>query len=120
MHHIGLVVKDLNLSSDFYCKALGFKKGDSYSTETLEILFLERENVTLELIQYKDRPYEARKSGPFDHLAFAVNDINAAIENLKSLGITINESPRLSPMGNKIVFFNGLDGERLELVETVK
>ncbi|NLB88754.1 MAG: VOC family protein, partial [Syntrophomonadaceae bacterium] len=50
MHHIGLVVKDLDLSSDFYCKALGFKKGNSYTTETLDIIFLEKEKITLELI----------------------------------------------------------------------
>ncbi|NLB88764.1 MAG: VOC family protein, partial [Syntrophomonadaceae bacterium] len=37
--------------------------------------------------------------------------------DLKSLGITINETPRTSVMGRKIVFFHGPDGERLELIE---
>lgn len=120
MHHIGLVVKDLDLSSDFYCKALGFKKGNSYTTETLDIIFLEKEKITLELIHYKDRPYEPRNSGPFDHIAFEVSDINKTIDDLKSLGITINETPRSSVIGKKIVFFNGPDGERLELVEAAK
>lgn len=120
MHHIGLVVKDCNLSTDFYRKALGLKKGESFSSEILDIVFLETGNITLELLQFKDGRGESRKAGLFDHIAFEVNSIEETMANLEAMGVVFNESPRTSIVGKKVIFFHGPDGERLELMEVQK
>lgn len=116
MHHIGLVVKDCHLSADFYVKALGLKKGESFSSENLDIVFLETGSSIIELLQFKDdRP--SRSAGLFDHMAFEVNNVEEAMANLEAMGVSFNESPRISITGSKVVFFSGPDGERLELME---
>ena len=114
--HIGIFVKDIERSMDFY-KRLGFTL-DKEEQPSIRLAFLSAGNCLIELVEQKDLP--ARAAGTVDHVAMAVDNIDAAIENAKAKGIEIdaskvNSMPILGGIRN--VFFDGPDGERLEFFE---
>jgi len=114
--HIGVFVKDIEKSKDFY-KRLGFTL-DKEEETTVKLAFLSAGTCLIELVEKSDIP--PRAAGSIDHVAVVVDDITAAIENVKAQGIAIDAStiatmPILG--GIKNVFFEGPDGERLEFFE---
>jgi lactoylglutathione lyase len=116
--HVGLVVKDVERSSDFYCEVLGCKRVDSYADERIKILMLQAGTQIIELVQYLAGDKLERQAGVVDHIAFKVDDITAAVDKLKSAGVTLLFKAPLTMMGGKqIFFFAGPDGERLEFMQ---
>lgn len=114
--HIGIFVKDMDASIDFY-KRLGFTL-DCEENLGIRLAFLSAGSCLVELVEKKEEA--ARDAGVVDHLAVTVDDMDAAIAQAKANGIDIDASKVASvPIlgGIKNVFFNGPDGERLELVE---
>jgi len=114
--HIGIFVKDIDKSIDFY-KRLGFTL-DKEEAPSIRLAFLSAGNCLIELVEQKEIP--TRAAGIVDHVAMIVDDIYAAIANAKASGIDIDESTVSSvPIlgGVKNVFFDGPDGERLEFFE---
>ena len=114
--HIGIFVKDMDASLDYY-KRLGFTL-DKEENMGIRLAFLSAGNCLIELVEQTELP--AREAGPVDHIAMVVDNIEAAIKNAKANGIAINEAeiatvPLLG--GIKNVFFTGPDGERLEFFE---
>ena len=84
--HIGIPVSDIKQSIDFYTK-LGFDNVMSRTSDDgsrITVAMMKRENVIMEL--YPGRTAES--SGPINHVAFDVNDINKAFEELKAAGLT--------------------------------
>ena len=84
--HIGIFVKDIEISTDFY-KRLGFTL-DKEEQPGIRLAFLSAGNCLIELIEQKDMP--ARTAGLVDHVAMVVDDIDAAIKNAKAQGIEID------------------------------
>jgi len=114
--HIGIFVKDIDKSIDFY-KRLGFSL-DKEEKPSIRLAFLSAGNCLIELVEKTDIP--ARPAGVVDHIAVVVDNIEAAIENAKAQGIDIDASGiNAMPIwgGIKNVFFEGPDGERLEFFE---
>jgi len=114
--HIGIFVKDLEASIDFY-QRLGFML-DKIETIHIRLAFLSAGTCLIELVEQKDMA--TRAAGPVDHFAVEVDDIDAAIARAKENGIDIDASTVKSIDilgGIKNVFFAGPDGERLEFVE---
>ena len=113
--HIGIFVKDLDKSVDYY-KRLGFTL-DAEEQPSIRLAFMSAGNCLIELVEQKDLP--KREAGVVDHVAMVVEDIEAAIVSAKANGIEITgeigEVPILG--GVKNVFFDGPDGERLEFFE---
>jgi len=117
--HIGMVVKDCERSIDFYNQVLGCKVVNRLSNNDLIIVELQTGSLVIELLQYLSPPDEPRGAGPIDHLAFTASDIDAEIDRLRKHGVVfLTEEPRLGLNGNKLIFFIGPDGERIELLET--
>jgi len=117
--HIGIFVKDIEKSIDYY-KRLGFTL-DKEEQVSIRLAFLSAGNCLIELVEQKDLP--PRTAGVVDHVAMVVDNIEAAIANAKAQGIEIDESQINSvPIlgGVKNVFFQGPDGERLEFFEYCK
>lgn len=115
--HIGIVVKDAELSSKFYSQVLGCKFYDRVETEELKLVFLKAGDQTIELVQYNQRNEENRSAGVVDHIAFIVPDMNEAVENLRKFNVPLLlDKPKV--LSDKIIlFFSGPDGERLEFVQ---
>ena len=117
--HIGVFVKDIDASIDFY-KKLGFSL-DGEENPGIKLAFLSAGSCLIELVEQKNA--DARSAGVIDHVAVVVDDIDAAIANAKENGINIDASTIKSVDilgGIKNVFFEGPDGERLEFFEYCK
>ena len=115
--HIGVMVKDMDVSLDFY-KRLGFVLDKEEQMGEVRLAFLHAGSCIIELVALGDGA--ERKAGVVDHIAVTVDDIAAAIDNAIAKGIEIDASTvRTSQIlgGLKNVFFHGPDGERLEFVE---
>ncbi len=124
VHHIAVICADYEKSKFFYTNILGFTiireifraDRDSYKLD------LALNNVfTIELFSFPNPP--ARPSQPescgLRHLAFAVEDIEVAIQDLKSKGVDC-EVIRIDQYTQKrFTFFADPDGLPLELYEDV-
>jgi len=119
--HIGIAVQDLQRSQEFYNRVLGCPVIESKEMPGLTLLYLQLGDQTLELLQYAPDPVTERSTGHYDHIALAVTDINEEMQRLSALGIGFAaDFPRITPWGQRIAFFTGPDGERIELVEELK
>ena len=94
--YVGIRVRDLERSIDFYTKLLGMKvKGRSRIEQTKgETVSLEAENggFTLELNYYeRNSPYytEYTVGEGLDHLAFGVDDLSRTLEGARKSGYRI-------------------------------
>ena len=94
--YVGIRVRDLEKSIDFYTKLLGMKvKGRSRIEQTKgETASLETEDggFGLELNYYeRDSPYysEYTVGEGLDHLAFGVDDLNRTLEDARKSGYRI-------------------------------
>jgi lactoylglutathione lyase len=122
--HIGIFVKDLEVSKKFYCEKLDFTIIHETSIEEngglTKIAFVKAVDCTLELVQLQN--YAKRPDGPVDHVAFKVKDIEKAAETLKARGIEFETkdiafAPHFFEKGDKWILFRGPDGEHLEINE---
>jgi len=116
--HIGIFVKDIDTSIDFY-KRLGFTLDKTESIH-IRLAFLSAGTCLIELVEQKD--IGARTAGQVDHFAVEVDNLDAAITRAKENGIAIDASTVsfVDILGGvKNVFFEGPDGERLEFFEYV-
>lgn len=119
MEHVGIMVKDMDESLAFYQNILGLElRNREWLNENVELAFLffpEQPSVEVELVY--GGPVE--NEGIVNHLAFTVENIDAELERLKEAGVKlVDEEPRIILNGTvKIAFFQGPNGEKLELVE---
>lgn len=117
VNHIGLVVKDIEVSSNFYRQVLDCEFCDCVETEDATLLFLKAGDETLELIKYRRLDNCVRSAGIVDHIAFTVPDMTAALEKLAQFKVPLLlDKPKELP-DKKIMFFSGPDGERLEFIQ---
>lgn len=125
LQHIGIPVTDIAVSTAFYEK-LGFQ---NVMPSTFEfkgekggiVAMMKRDDMMLELYQMPKKELSKirkRKDGHIDHVAFDVNDIDAAFDTLKNAGFTVMEEQPvfLAFWARGCKYFNilGPDGERLE------
>lgn len=122
IHHIAVIASDYDRAKAFYIDALGLQvlrdttrpdRGDRKLDLALP------GGAELELFIKPGSP--ARPNWPealgLRHLAFAVEDVDAAAAELSGMGIPV-EPVRLDPLtGNKNAFFFDPDGLPLELYE---
>ncbi|AOC92790.1 VOC family protein [Bacillus amyloliquefaciens] len=122
IHHIAIICSDYEKSKAFYTETLGFgiiketyrKERGSYKLD----LALDGAYV-IELFSFPDppeRPTRPEAAG-LRHLAFTVNDLEAAVRELKEKGIE-TEPIRTDPLtGKRFTFFFDPDKLPLELYE---
>ena len=117
--HIGIYVKDINKSIDFYGR-LGFTLDNEEQTPSgTKLAFLSAGTCLIELVGVN----EESTAGVVNHIAMTVDNIEQAVANANANGIDIDTSqinnvPILGGIRN--VFFTGPDGERLEFFEHCK
>lgn len=123
--HIALYTKDLETSIRFY-ENLGGMLTDRAQVEkpagTNLLAMVKLADFFLEIIEPHDGSPVTPEGGLFPHLALEVDDIDAAISNLKNAGINTfrtdvpNDMPGLFG-GIRNIFFTGPNGEQLELLQ---
>lgn len=102
IEHIGIAVKDLKISNALFEKLLGKEafKEESVASEGVTTSFFQVGETKIELLEATspNSPIatfiDKRREG-IHHLAFAVDDIHAEMERLKSAGFELlNETPK--------------------------
>lgn len=124
IEHTAIMVKNMEESIEFYTDVFGFtvrlrgKRGDR------ELAFLYKDgypDTEIELIcdQSPEEPFN--ENSIVNHLAFTVDDIEAAIEYLREKNVDLSpEAIRPTLEGGKMIMFYGPNREYLQLVERVK
>lgn len=131
LQHIGVPVSDLTRSQAFYEK-LGFHSLMSadftVDGEQGLVAMLGRGEVVMELYQMPAQhlaEIRSRGDGRFDHVAFSVADVDAAMTEIREAGLTPeqNEPVLLSNFwdrGCRYFTIRGPDGEKLEFNQIVR
>jgi catechol 2,3-dioxygenase-like lactoylglutathione lyase family enzyme len=138
--HIGLCVRDIEVSVEFYCAALGFTKvgelrvDDEASARLLDVaglvldlVYLQRDDFRLELLGYEqpgttgDAEPRAMNSLGFTHLSFRVDDIDALARTGVTHGGRLLADRTVSfGGGNRGMMLTDPDGNLIELIERIR
>ncbi|KGX85939.1 VOC family protein [Pontibacillus marinus] len=111
-HHVGIHVKDLERSYQFYNEYFGFEAGARFTLGDESILFLEKGEVRLEVFANESQPLQTE-----NHLCLQVDHLDNVMIELKQKGLFPKEGPIVVGNGWKTVFFEGPDQEVIELLE---
>jgi catechol 2,3-dioxygenase-like lactoylglutathione lyase family enzyme len=137
--HVGIVVKDLAKTTDFWINLIGFqlhidaKEISPYIDELLGIANPELRTVKLidengfiiELLEFVNYPAKDNWEGSLattglTHIALTVSDLESLTTKLKENNYKFISEIKKSPNGAvKVVFLRGPEGLMLELVEPV-
>jgi methylmalonyl-CoA epimerase len=112
--HLGIAVKDLDPPKKLYTENLGLKLAgeEEVAAQKVKVSFLKVGESNLELL-LPTQPDSAvakfleGKGEGFHHLALEVEDIHAALEELKAAGVKlIDEKPREGAHGALVAFIH--------------
>ena len=127
IHHVGVAVADLDASIRLYETALGATLVHRVQSERegLEAAFMRTGSGEVELMSATrdDSPvgkFLAKRGPGLHHVAFAVDDIVAALAEAKKSGVElIDAEPRMGMHGTRIAFLHPktMGGVLTELVE---
>jgi len=130
IEHIGIAVKDLKTSELIFSKILNtepYKREEVASEHVVTSFFLSGPN-KIELLMATDESsaihkFLEKKGEGIHHIAFAVDNIHAEMERLRSEGfVLINEVPKKGA-DNKLVCFlhpKGTNSVLIELCQEIK
>ena len=112
--HIGIAVKNIEQAGKFYTEILGLKIQDieSVADQKVNVAFLPITDSEVELLESTEpdgpvsKYIDARGEG-VQHIAFRVENIGEALEELKSKGVRlIDQTPRNGAGGARIAFIH--------------
>ncbi|WP_276354816.1 VOC family protein [Cohnella caldifontis] len=124
IEHVGIMVNKLEASIPFYEKVLGLRHLETmtHTNGVIRLAFLafpEFPETEVELIEGYDGPLT--REGRVHHVAFAVDDIEAEFGRIRSLGVAgLDDSITTLPNGSRYFFFQGPDGESVELFQSTR
>lgn len=130
IEHIGIAVKDLDLSCDLYEKLLNTAcyKREEVASEGVNTAFFKTGENKIELLSATnaDSPiakFLEKKGEGIHHIAFDVEDIYEEMDRLKKEGfVLLNEQPKTGA-DNKLICFlhpKGTNGVLVELCQEIK
>jgi methylmalonyl-CoA/ethylmalonyl-CoA epimerase len=112
--HVGIAVKSIEQAGKFYTEILGLKIQDieNVADQKVNVAFLPITDSEVELLESTEldgpvsKYINARGEG-VQHIAFRVENIEEALEELKSKGVRlIDQTPRNGAGGAKIAFIH--------------
>ncbi|RBP02932.1 methylmalonyl-CoA epimerase [Rossellomorea aquimaris] len=120
--HIGVAVRNIEDTIRFYENVLGAKLIDRYRSDAKgvesEIAIMEVDGARTELLAPTNNDtspiarFIKQKGKGVHHIAYRVDDLDAAIEELKPKGIRILEdSLRVNKHGRRLIYLNPADTE---------
>jgi glyoxylase I family protein len=122
IHHIAIITDDYGTSKKFYTEVLGFeiirevyrKERDSFK---LDLSVNGKYQIELfSFPQPRERGSNPESKG-LRHLAFAVDDIEEQVKELKSKGVLVEDIRTDEYTNKKFTFFSDPNGQPLELYE---
>ena len=126
LHHVAVVVADLDDALARY-RRLGFTGGERFTLpeQAVEVVTLQSGSGWIELISPTDQDgpiarYLAKRGEGMHHVAYAVPDLAAALDDLAAAGIRlIDTKPRIGAHGWRIAFIHpeSCGGVLTELVQ---
>ncbi|MFL6467201.1 MAG: methylmalonyl-CoA epimerase [Pyrinomonadaceae bacterium] len=130
INHLGIATNGIDDALKFWADALGL---ENVHTEVVEdqkvrVAMLPIGESRIELLEptSNDSPiskFLEKRGGGIHHIAVEVDDINAALKNLKEKGMRlIDENPRAGAEGCLVAFVHpsSANGVLLELVQSIK
>ncbi|MCP4581808.1 MAG: methylmalonyl-CoA epimerase [candidate division Zixibacteria bacterium] len=110
--HIGIAVKDIDTSMEFYRRALGLELGgiEDIPDQNLKVGFIDTGSAKIELVESTSEEsaiakYIAKKGEGIHHICLLVDNISDALSRCKSEGFKlIDNEPRDGAEGSKIAF----------------
>jgi methylmalonyl-CoA/ethylmalonyl-CoA epimerase len=125
--HIGIAVSNLEETLKVYTEILGLKLSgiEVVEDQKVRVAFLPIGDTEIELLEstQPDGPiakFIEKKGEGIQHIAFRVEDINAALEDMRKKGVRlIDEQPRYGAGGAQIAFLHpkSTHGVLVELCE---
>lgn len=112
--HIGIAVKEIEQAGKFYTDILGLKIEDieNVADQKVNVAFIPITDSEVELLESTEpdgpvaKYINARGEG-VQHIAFRVEDIDKALEELKEKGVRlIDQTPRKGAGGARIAFIH--------------
>lgn len=129
IEHIGIAVKDLEVSNKIFAALFGtvHYKEEEVASEGVKTSFFKSGPNKIELLQAinPESPiakFIDKKGEGVHHIAFAVADIKAEIERLKTAGfVVLNETPKKGADNKLVVFLHPktTNGVLIELCQEI-
>lgn len=131
LHHVGVVVRDLAASAAWYHDHLGFEHQYDFSLPGVQARMMVRGSARLELFTVEGAaPTDAARLeletimtfGGINHLAFAVDDIDATVTALAASGVEVAIPPTDVPnaSGDRFAFIRDNERMLVELFQAFK
>ena len=122
VHHIAIIVSDIEKARDFYIKKLGFEAiRENYRKERDDWKLDLRvdEHTELEIFAEKNPPKRVNQPEAcgLRHLAFRVESVEETVKELDEIGIECEPIRTDTYTGEKMTFFFDPDGLPLEIHE---
>ena len=122
VHHIAIIVSDIEKAREFYIKKLGFEAiRENYRKERDDWKLDLRvdEHTELEIFAEKNPPKRVNRPEAcgLRHLAFRVASVEETVKELDEIGIECEPIRTDTYTGKKMTFFFDLDGLPLEIHE---
>lgn len=127
IHHVAIVVDDMEKALSFWRDALGIELHEmrAVPAEQSRVAFLPLQGSEVELVMPTSAEsgiakYLARRGAGMHHICLQVDDILGMLARLKSQGVRlINEAPRTTADGKKYAFIHpeSTSGVLVELYE---
>lgn len=122
IHHVAIIAEDYELSKKFYTEILGFEIINEVYREERQSYKLDlaiNGKYQIELFSFSE--FRERASFPeakgLRHLAFSVQDVESAIEYLRSKNIKVQDARIDEHTGKKFSFLEDPNGQPLEIYE---
>lgn len=119
--HVGVAVKDLKETGDFYKDHLGLEVSEAHDlpSQKIRISYVNTGATKIELLEPTSEDsviskfLEQRGEG-IHHMCLIVEDIEISLSELKSKGVRlIDEKPRVNAHGEKIAFIDPKSSRRV-------
>lgn len=122
VHHIAIIVSDINKAREFYVRKLGFSViRENYRTERNDWKLDLRINESTELEIFAEKNPPQRVNRPeacgLRRLAFRVESVDETVRELESMGIDCEPVRFDTYTGDKMTFFHDPDGLPIEIHE---
>lgn len=112
IEHIGIAVKDLNVSIPLFSKILATEcyKTETVESEKVKTAFFQKGESKVELLESLDpngviAKFIEKKGEGMHHIAFSVKNIEMEMERMKNEGFTLLQETPKKGADNKLVCF---------------